>query len=313
MKNIIITVLVILILLISGFFLLKGSSESVSLSEDEESSMEDSENSEENNTEDTEVDPTKTVIGTSVEGREITAHHYGNGDDELLFIGGIHAGYSWNTVLVARELMNFLENDEDVIPENIKVTVIPVMNPDGLNKIFGTDGEFGRSDAPSSIEDTVDGRFNANEVDLNRNFDCDWKTESKWQNRTVDGGSVEFSEPESIAVRDYVNNSNPSAIVTWYSAAGGVFASNCFGSVSAETKEITNLYADSAGYKAYEEFDFYEINGDMVNWFAKRDIPAISVLLTNHKDVEWSKNRNGIEALLEYYAKEDGGSDEDEE
>ena len=57
------------------------------------------------------------------------------------------------------------------------------------------------------------------------------------------------------------------------------------------------------GYRAYEDFDFYEITGDMVNWLAKIKVPAISVLLANHQDTEWTKNQAGIKALLEYYAK----------
>jgi len=69
-----------------------------------------------------------------------------------------------------------------------------------------------------------------------------------------------------------------------------------------ETRVITNAYADASGYAAYEDFDFYEITGDAINWLAKKNIPAISVLLTTHEDVEWNKNRAGIEALLEYYA-----------
>ena len=52
-----------------------------------------------------------------------------------------------------------------------------------------------------------------------------------------------------------------------------------------------------------EDFNFYETTGDMTNWLAKKGIPAISVLLTNHKDTEWSKNKAGIDALLKYYAK----------
>src|SRR3989344_4813260 len=80
------------------------------------------------------------VIGKSVEGRDITAYHYGTGDKEILFVGGIHGGYSWNTALVAYELMDYLEANADAIPSDIKVTVIPVLNPDGLNKVAGTDG-----------------------------------------------------------------------------------------------------------------------------------------------------------------------------
>ena len=50
-------------------------------------------------------------------------------------------------------------------------------------------------------------------------------------------------------------------------------------------------------------FDFYEVNGDMTNWLAKNNIPAISVLLSTHENIEWSKNKAGIEALLKHYDK----------
>ena len=119
----------------------------------------------------------------------------------------------------------------------------------------------------------------------------------------MSGGSAPFSEPESGAIRDYVQSRQPAAIVTWYSAAGGGFASSCNNGVSAETKAITDAYAKAAGYPSYESFDFYAITGDMVNWFAKIGIPAISVLLTSHTDIEWNKNKAGIDATLNYYAK----------
>ncbi|MEK7586773.1 MAG: hypothetical protein AAB453_02805, partial [Patescibacteria group bacterium] len=65
----------------------------------------------------------------------------------------------------------------------------------------------------------------------------------------------------------------------------------------------TTLFAKASGYKEYNDFDFYEITGDMVNWLAKINIPAISVLLSDHENVEWNKNKAGIEALLKNYAK----------
>src|SRR3989338_11578153 len=80
------------------------------------------------------VDKTKTVIGTSAGGNNITAYHFGEGDSDLLFVGGIHGGYEWNTVLVAYQLMDYLKANSNVIPANVKVTVVPVLNPDGLNK-----------------------------------------------------------------------------------------------------------------------------------------------------------------------------------
>ncbi|MDP2705534.1 MAG: M14 family metallopeptidase [Patescibacteria group bacterium] len=247
------------------------------------------------------VNKEQTVIGKSAEGRDITAYHYGEGNTELLFVGGIHGGYEWNTVLVAYELMDYLKANPTAIPANVKVTVIPALNPDGLNKTVGTAGRFTQADVPTAQNATVAGRFNANNVDLNRNFDCDWQTSAKWQDKIVSGGSSAFSEPESLAMKNYVETSKPKAVVVWYSAAGGVFASNCHNGVSSETQTLTNTYATASGYPAFQNFDFYEITGDMVNWLAKNNIPAISVLLTNHTDTEWSKNEKGIKALLEYY------------
>jgi g-D-glutamyl-meso-diaminopimelate peptidase len=245
---------------------------------------------------------TTTVLGKSVEGRDIMAYHYGTGSKEILLVGGIHGGYEWNTALVAYQIMDYLVANPSVIPSNIKVTVIPVLNPDGLNKVVGTTGKFSSSDVSSDQKVVVAGRLNANNVDLNRNFDCDWKSNAVWQSKPVSGGASAFSEPESKAFKDYVEASKPTAVVAWYSAAGGVFASNCHDTVSAETSALTKLYASASGYPAHQSYDFYAITGDMVNWLAKNNIPGISVLLTNHTDTELSKNEAGINAVLKQYA-----------
>jgi hypothetical protein len=296
MKNAIIILIILILVAAGAYYFIYSFPTSVQNKEMEEPTTE---------MEDTEPiteDETETVIGSSVEGRDITAYHYGEGDTELLFVGGIHGGYEWNTVLVSYELMDYLEENPTVVPENVKVTVVPVLNPDGLNEVVGTAGRFSRGDVPTSQDATIPGRFNANNVDLNRNFDCDWQEAGVWQNRSVSGGDRAFSEPESQAIRDYINGNNPSAVVVWYSAADGVFASSCHNGVLPETTTLTNLYSDASGYPAYESFDFYAITGDMVNWLAKNGIPGISVLLSTHEDVEWNKNRAGVEALLEYYA-----------
>lgn len=251
------------------------------------------------------VDAKHSVLGESVEGREIIAYHYGSTaatSTDLLFIGGIHGGYEWNTTLVARELMNYLEQNPSVIPSGLRVTVVPLMNPDGMVETFGTTTGIGKDSLPSSQEKVVAGRFNANEVDLNRNFDCGWKSVGVWQSHSVSGGDAPFSEPESKIIQAYVESTRPDGVVVWYSSAGGVFASNCYGEVPETTKEMTDVFAKASGYRAYQEFDFYEVTGDMVNWMAKLNIPAISVLLSNHENTEWSKNRAGVEALFEYFS-----------
>ena len=245
----------------------------------------------------------ETVIGTSVKNNAITAYHFGQGKDEIVFIGGIHGGYSWNTSLVAYELIDYLKANSTVVPENITVTVIPILNPDGLESITGKIGRFVASDITANQAEQTAGRYNANQVDLNRNFNCQWQPTGKWQNKTVSGGSNPFSEPETKAIEKYTADNTPVAVVTWYSAAGGVYSSNCENGVLPETAILTNLYAKASGYKDYQEFDYYEITGDMVNWFASQNIPAISVLLSNHTDTEWTKNLAGVEAVIKHFQK----------
>lgn len=311
MKNLIIGVVVVGVIAIGAYFFIKSSNNTLRVNNEQKTEVKPVTP---NTTDATSAEQTKqeeeaeqknereTIIGSSVEERDITAYHFGTGETELLFVGGIHGGYEWNTVLVAYELMDYLEANPSAVPENVKVTVIPVLNPDGLNKTVGSAGRFTQTDVPSSPTELVAGRFNANTVDLNRNFDCDWKSSGTWQNKTVSGGSKAFSEPESQALRDYVESHDIQAAIVWYSAAGGVYASNCHDGVLPETTTLTNLFAKASGYKAYESFNFYEITGDAVNWLAKNNIPAISVLLTNHEDVEWNKNKAGIEAILKNYA-----------
>jgi len=242
------------------------------------------------------------VLGESVGGRDIVAYNFGNGDKELVFIGGIHGGYSWNTALLGFNIVDYLTENPNYVPENIKVTVIPVLNPDGLYKTLGKEGRFTVADVPDSETEQAAGRFNENTVDLNRNFGCDWQANAKWQNKTVSGGTSAFSEPETLALKNYIEKSRPDAVVAWYSAVGGVFASNCHNGVSEQTQTLVGTYAKASGYKSYQDFDFYETTGDMTNWLAKINIPAISVLLTNHISTDWTKNKAGIDALLSLHA-----------
>lgn len=238
------------------------------------------------------------VLGTSIDGNSIVAYHFGTGDTELLLVGGVHGGYSYGTALLGYEFVDYFTENPSAVPEGTRVTVIPVLNPDGLNEVVGSTGRFTSADVPSALSERVPGRFNGNNVDINRNFDCEWQSTGVWQSTEVDGGSAPFSEPESVVIRDYVTRTQPDAAVVYYSEAGGVYASNCNNGVLPGTTELLNTYATASGYAAYEEFDYYEITGDMVNWLAKEGIPGVSVLLTSHGDIEWAKNKAGVDAVL---------------
>jgi predicted deacylase len=249
------------------------------------------------------------VIGRSAKGNPIVAYHYvsaqgsATSTKEILFVGGIHGGYEWNTVAVANQLMQYLSQHPEAVPANEMVTVIPALNPDGLQTVVGTTSpSFAASSVNPSQSVQVSGRFNGDTVDLNRNFDCDWQAQGTWQNKAVSGGASAFSEPEAQAMKQYIESHRPAAVIVWYSSAGGVFSSNCHNGVLPETSTLTSVFAAASGYPAHTTFDYYAVTGDMTNWLAKIGVPAISVLLTNHTDTEWSKNLAGVQAVLQHYA-----------
>lgn len=243
--------------------------------------------------------PEREVLGQSVSGNDIVAYNLGTGDETVLFVGGMHGGYSYNTALLGYELVDHLRSNPNLIPENITVTVIPTLNVDGIERATGDTGRFTSTDVTTNEAEQAASRFNANNVDLNRNFDCNWSPEGTWSDQTVSGGASVFSEPEAQAVRAFVQDHSPVAVVAWYAAAGEVFASSCGDApVMEETQQLMELYAAQSGYTAQQEFTYYPITGDMTDWLAQQQIPAISVLLTDRVNTEWNRNRTAIEALL---------------
>lgn len=244
------------------------------------------------------------VIGTSVEGREIRAYKYGSGPTHLLFVGGIHGGYEWNSIILAYEMMEYFSNPAN-LPSGITATVIPSANPDGLQTVVGTTtAPLTMADIPTDVSTDGTGRFNASAVDLNRNFDCNWAPESSWRGQTVSAGTAAFSEPETQAIRDFVATNQPDAAIFWHSQANTVYASECNDGVLPETVDVMNTYAQAAGYNAVESFDAYPITGDVEGWLASIGIPAVTVELETRNSSELERNRAGVEALLNYYSQQ---------
>jgi Zinc carboxypeptidase len=197
--------------------------------------------------------------------------------------------------------MDYLNNNHGIVPSNLTITVIPDANPDGVYAVTGKEGRFAVADVSTSTKILASGRFNAHNVDLNRNFDCKWRPKSTWQTKTINAGTFAFSEPETLAIKNFVLENKPTAVVFWHSAADAVYASQCQKGILPATLDIMSAYAKASGYPAIKVFDAYTTTGAADDWLASIDISAITVELKTHDTVEWEKNLAGIKAIFSYY------------
>jgi hypothetical protein len=197
--------------------------------------------------------------------------------------------------------MDYLAENPELVPTDLTVHIIPNLNPDGTFLVTQKTGRITAADIPNPNERIATARFNANGVDLNRNFACKWQPEATWRGQRVGAGGTAFSEPEAIALRDYVATIQPAAALFWHSQAGNVYGSECTAGILPDTLTLMNTYATAANYGAVPRFDAYPVVGDAEGWLASIGIPAVTVELETFNRSEWERNWAGVAAVLARY------------
>lgn len=125
------------------------------------------------------------TIGQSVQGVPIDVHEVGTGKTTVLFIASIHGDEPAGTPLLRRLRAEI--GRRPALARGRRVVFIDVANPDGL---------------------AANTRENASGVDLNRNFPAGNFAASDHH------GPAPLSEPESGALRDYIDQLHPDRIIT---------------------------------------------------------------------------------------------------
>lgn len=228
----------------------------------------------------------------------IVSYRFGEGDVPVILIAGMHGGYEWNTITLAYEVYDYLLANPGFIAPSLSIYLIPNANPDGLYAVTKQVGRFSEVDVS---DNTVPGRFNGNNVDLNRNWDCNWSPVSLWRDNEISGGTEPFSEPENQALRQFIMDIEPATVLFWHSAARGVYAAGC-GAVDPLSKAQAQVYGSASGYPVYESFEHYAITGDASDWLSTQDIPSFTVELATHQFMDWDMNLSGLRALFQHLA-----------
>lgn len=131
------------------------------------------------------------IAGTSLKGQTIMYQLLGQGEDTIFILSTIHGDEPAGTALIHR-LAEHLQNQPNIL-QGRKVILLPVANPDG--KVLHT-------------------RYNANGVDLNRNF----PTQNRINNET--SGRTALSEPETCAIEQIIQQYNPDRILSLHQVVG---------------------------------------------------------------------------------------------
>lgn len=213
-------------------------------------------------------------IGTSVQGRKIYANYYGTGSKKIIFYAAIH-GTEANTSSTLRKWMKELELNYYKIPADKTVIVITALNPDGVaNK----------------------NRFNANGVDINRNFQTlDWVSGTYFKSTyyPTGGGAYPFSEPETVAIRNFITSQGAYLTIAYHSAAGYVIPS-----ALTKSKEYGTIYSQLSGYRYIapgSEGSFsYDITGSFDDWGEQNGFNTLTIELSSAYVDEFERNLSAM-------------------
>jgi Predicted carboxypeptidase len=231
--------------------------------------------------------PVRTIeIGRSAEGRPIEAVVFGDGSRKLVVVGATHGAPEANTYRLALALIEHFRAHPTEIPPDVRLAIIPVLNPDGLARGW---------------------RFDAAGVDLNRNMDTSHDTcpENDWRPRVQGargivsdtGGPYPDSQIESRIIRAFLLDA--AGAIFLHSNAGLVFPASCEHSPSIAMAQI---YAAAAGYQYTRFWDRYTITGGMHDWAAGLGIAAITPELLTGDQIEFTENLAGLRAVLRHSA-----------
>ena len=229
--------------------------------------------------------PHSIVIGYSVSRRPIEVYTFGSGQHQRMIVAGIHGGYEWNTIALADELITYIHDNPDIIPDDITLYILRNLNPDG-----------------DARDHSYDGRVNDHGVDLNRNFPtnwaAEWDREGCWNYGPTTGGTGPASEPETRALVTFLQSHKIEVLISYHSAALGVFPGG--EPWAEESIEFAQALADVTDY-SFPPLDLGCIfTGTLADYAVERGAVAVDMELSTHTQTDFKRNLKALDMLLNW-------------
>lgn len=224
------------------------------------------------------------LVGTSVQGRPITAYLFGTGANRIAFVGGLHQGDENNSTELINKAVDYYSQHVNAIPRDQTVVFIPDANPDGF---------------------VLKQRTNSRNVDLNRNWPtADWKADTTTAQGPIKGGGgkAPLSEPETTALWNYIKSKNIFSVI-WYHSQGGLVVDTLpTANGRRYSTQLARLLAASTGYSYKDTWNSYEISGDASDFLNSKGIYSLTIELTSHTDIDWTPNLRGFSSAMSFFS-----------
>lgn len=237
-------------------------------------------------------------VGVSVDGRLLCGVRIGEPSDKVfLIMASIHADEYINTALCMEQIDMYLQNwDEEYtngltygeILNACNLYYMPCVNPDGMTLVqLGIDGLITEDAKDSALKAGYKSFWtsNVNGVDLNRNWDYGWNNK-KAENAskpcaTLYPGKKAFDQPETSAIRNWVNKTKGLCGVISYHTQGRIIYwysnQNTRDDTYKISKKLAKRFAALTDY-VMEDEDEVVVRGMEYNWFnLKKKIPCIQI------------------------------------
>ena len=223
---------------------------------------------------------------------------FGKGKSTTLILGGVHPDELTPIPLVFR-FANHLANHPDLVGENSRVVIAPMVNPDGFFRKITT-------------------RTNGRGVDLNRNFFTrDWYSTAKawWAERRKKDerhfpGHIPNSEIETLFQIWLIDQFKPDKIISIHAPLGfydydGPSSQKPRSMTASERKAKTLVESMSESTKNYRVVDYSYYPGSLGNYAGvERGIPTVTLELEtinpDKVDDYWNRFSPGLEIAVRY-------------
>jgi len=227
------------------------------------------------------------VLGQSVENRDIPIVTLGKGERIIIMCASMHAREYVSTNFVMYMIDQYCRGYTDdtwyaglsyrILLDNVRFVIVPMLNPDGVNLAQNGIENAIRREALEQMElvDTWKSGYygwkaNINGVDLNRNWPYNWAEDEdvKAPASANYNGSAPCTEPEVIAMKQLIDSTPFNMLCSFHTSGEVIYWIDTSNSIQMASKfaPIINRLAQWTGYRMLGYENVSSFGGYMVNY-----------------------------------------------